>query len=54
MPSLGRCEEFFVEDLRPHTRWWRRGRRRLFPVGELRRLLDDVTEYAVCGFLSDR
>jgi hypothetical protein len=34
--------------------WWRPGRTRLFPVGELRRSVDDVTEYAVCAGLSDR
>ena len=36
-------------DIRPHTRVVRRCRRRLVPVGEPRRSLDDVTEYAVCA-----
>jgi hypothetical protein len=34
--------------------WWRRGRRVAVPGRELRRLVDDVTEYAACAGLSDR
>jgi hypothetical protein len=34
VPSLGCCEEFFVEHVRPHMPVARRGRRRLFPADE--------------------
>jgi hypothetical protein len=33
--SLGCCEEFFVEHVRPRMRVARRGRRRLFPADEV-------------------
>lgn len=42
--SLGCSEEFFVEHIRPHMRVVRRGRKRLFPVDELRRAVDDMAE----------
>lgn len=42
--SLGCSEEFFVEHVRPHLRVVRRGRKRLFPVDELRRALDEMAE----------
>jgi len=40
--SLGCSEEFFVEHVRPHLRVVRRGRKRLFPVAELRRAVDEM------------
>jgi hypothetical protein len=44
-----------VDHVRPHTRVVAAGRGRVLPVLELRRSVDDVTEYAVCGAgLSDR
>ena len=42
--SLGCSEEFFVEHIRPHLRVSRRGRKRLFPVAELRRAVDEMAE----------
>lgn len=45
--SLGCSEEFFVEHLRPHLRVVRRGRKRLFPVEELRRTVDEMAEYVI-------
>jgi hypothetical protein len=42
--SLGCSEEFFVEHVRPNMRVVRRGRKRLFPVDELRRAVDDMAE----------
>lgn len=42
--SLGCSEEFFVEHIRPHMRVIRRGRKRLFPVDELRRVVDELAE----------
>jgi len=51
VPSLGCCEEFFVEQVRPHMPVARRGRRRLFPADELRR---EVAEHAVCTGRSER
>lgn len=42
--SLGCSEEFFVEHVRPHLRVVRRGRKRLFPVAELRRAVDEMAE----------
>ncbi len=45
--SLGCSEEFFVEHLRPHLRVVRRGRKRLFPVAELRRAVDEMAEYVI-------
>ena len=42
--SLGCSEEFFVEHVRPHLRVVRRGRKRLFPVSELRRAVDEMAE----------
>ena len=45
--SLGCSEEFFVEHLRPHLRVVRRGRKRLFPVEELRRAVDEMAEYVI-------
>ena len=40
--SLGCREEFFVEHVRPYLRVVRRGRKRLFPVAELRRAVDET------------
>ena len=42
--SLGCSEEFFLEHVRPHLRVVRRGRKRLFPVAELRRAVDEMAE----------
>jgi hypothetical protein len=42
--SLGCSEEFFVEHIRPNMRVVRRGRKRLFPVDELRRAVDQMAE----------
>jgi hypothetical protein len=42
--SLGCSEEFFVEHIRPNMRIVRRGRKRLFPVDELRRAVDEMAE----------
>jgi hypothetical protein len=42
--SLGCSEEFFVEHVRPYIRVVRRGRKRLFPVAELRRAVDEMAE----------
>ena len=42
--SLGCSEEFFVEHVRPYLRVVRRGRKRLFPVAELRRAIDEMAE----------
>lgn len=42
--SLGCSEEFFAEHVRPHLRAVRRGRKRLFPVDELRRTVDEMAE----------
>ena len=42
--SLGCSEEFFVEHVRPLMRVVRRGRKRLFPVDELRRVVDGMAE----------
>lgn len=42
--SLGCSEEFFVEHIRPHMRVLRRGRKRLYPVDELRRAVDTMAE----------
>jgi len=42
--SLGCSEEFFVEHVRPRMRVIRRGRKRLFPVDELRRVVDQLAE----------
>ncbi|MDQ6806159.1 MAG: helix-turn-helix domain-containing protein [Actinomycetota bacterium] len=42
--ALGCSEEFFVEHVRPHLRVVRRGRKRLFPVAELRRAVDEMAE----------
>lgn len=42
--SLGCSEEFFVEHVRPFMRVVRRGRKRLFPVDELRRAVDEMAE----------
>jgi hypothetical protein len=42
--SLGCSEEFFVEHVRPYLRVVRRGRKRLFPVAELRRVVDEMAE----------
>jgi hypothetical protein len=43
--SLGCSEEFFVEHVRPYLRVVRRGRKRLFPVAELRRAVDEMAEH---------
>ena len=40
--SLGCSEEFFVEHVRPYLRVVRRGRKRLFPVAELRPAVDEM------------
>jgi hypothetical protein len=40
--SLGCSEEFFVDHVRPYFRVVRRGRKRLFPVAELRRAVDET------------
>ena len=40
--SLGCSEEFFVEHIRPYLRVVRRGRKRRFPVAELRRAVDET------------
>jgi hypothetical protein len=45
--SLGCSEEFFVEHVRPHLRVVRRGRKRLFPVDELRRAVDELAESVI-------
>jgi hypothetical protein len=45
--SLGCSEEFFIEHVRPHLRVVRRGRKRLFPVAELRRAVDELAEYVI-------
>ena len=45
--SLGCSEEFFVEHIRPHLRVVRRGRKRLFPVDELRSVVAELAEAAV-------
>jgi excisionase family DNA binding protein len=45
--ALGCSEEFFVEHVRPHIRVVRRGRKRLFPVDELRRAVDEMAEGTV-------
>lgn len=45
--ALGCSEEFFVEHLRPHLRVVRRGRKRLFPVEELGRAVDEMAEYVI-------
>ena len=42
--SLGCSEEFFVEHVRPYLRVVRRGRKRLFPVTDLRRAVDEMAE----------
>jgi excisionase family DNA binding protein len=42
--SLGCSEDFFVEHIRPNLRVVRRGRKRLFPVDELRRAVDQMAE----------
>jgi hypothetical protein len=42
--SLDCSEEFFVEHVRPYLRVVRRGRKRLFPVAELRRAVDEMAE----------
>lgn len=42
--ALGCSDEFFVEHIRPHMRVIRRGRKRLFPVDELRRAVDEMAE----------
>jgi hypothetical protein len=45
--ALGCSEEFFVEHVRPNMRVVRRGRKRLFPVDELRRVIDQMAEGTV-------
>ena len=45
--SLGCSEEFFVEHVRPYLRVVRRGRKRLFPVDELRRAVDEMAEHVI-------
>ena len=45
--SLGCSEEFFVEHVRPYLRVVRRGRKRLFPVDELRRAVDEMAENVI-------
>jgi hypothetical protein len=42
--SLGCSDEWFVEHIRPHLRIVRGGRKRIYPVDELRRVLDDLAE----------
>ncbi|MHB1571858.1 MAG: hypothetical protein ACYC0H_22005 [Solirubrobacteraceae bacterium] len=42
--ALGCSEEFFVEYIRPNLRVLRRGRKRLFPVDELRRAVDSLAD----------
>ena len=42
--ALGCSEEFFVEHIRPNLRVLRRGRKRLFPVDELRRAVDTLAD----------
>ncbi len=42
--ALGCSEEFFVEHVRPNLRVVRRGRKRLFPVDELRRAVAAMAE----------
>jgi hypothetical protein len=42
--ALGCSEEFFVEHVRPNLRVVRRGRKRLFPVDELRRVVDEMAD----------
>ncbi len=42
--TLGCREELFVEHVRPYLRVVRRGRKRLFPVAELRRVVDEMAE----------
>lgn len=51
VPSLGCCEDFFVEHVWPHMWVARPGRRRLFPAGALRR---EVAVYALCTGRSER
>lgn len=46
MPSLGCCEEFIVEHVRPHILVVAPRPQAAVPVGELRHLVDDVTESA--------
>ena len=45
--SLGCSEEFFIEHVRPRLRVVRRGRKRLFPVEELKRAVDEMAEYVI-------
>jgi hypothetical protein len=45
--ALGCSEEFFVEHVRPYLRVVRRGRKRLFPVDELRRAIDEMAENVI-------
>lgn len=45
--ALGCSEEFFVEHIRPNLRVLRRGRKRLFPVDELRRAVDTMADDAL-------
>ena len=45
--ALSCSEEFFVEHIRPHMRVIRRGRKRLFPVSELERVVDELAESAL-------
>ena len=40
--SLGCSEEFFVEHVGPYPPVVRQGRKRLFPVAELRRAVDEM------------
>ena len=42
--ALSCSEEFFVEHFRPHMRAIRRGRKRLFPISELERVVDELAE----------
>jgi hypothetical protein len=42
--ALGCSEEVFVEHIRPNLRVVRRGRKRLFPVDELRRAVDSMAD----------
>ncbi len=42
--ALGCSEEFFVEHVRPNLRVVRRGRKRLFPIDELRRAVDSMAD----------
>lgn len=45
--ALGCSEEFFVEHVRPHLRVVRRGRKRLFPVDELRRVVECMADEVI-------